>query len=211
MELIPAIIAKNIKELKQKIKIIEPYFSIAQLDVMDGRFVDNKTLDDIREIKEIKTSLKWEIHLMAQKPEEQIYTWSVIKPQRFIFHFEAESRLKTEDLIQKIKNYGMEAGIALNPETPVSAIEEFLSDLDLALLMSVHPGFGGQEFLEPTIEKIEELRQMWPTGNIEIDGGINLETGRRCVTAGANILVAGSAIFEAKDIKKVIEEFERVG
>jgi len=208
MELIPTIIAKNIKELKSKIKIIEPYFSIAQLDVMDGRFVDNKTLDDIREIKKIKTSLKWEIHLMAHKPEEQIYAWSVVNPQRFIFHFEAKSRLKTKDLIQKIKNYGMEAGIALNPETPISAIKEFLPDLDLTLLMSVHPGFGGQKFLEPTIKKIEELRQMWPNGNIEIDGGVNLETGRRCVMAGANILVAGSAIFEAENIREAINQFK---
>lgn len=205
VEIIPTIIAKNFKELKEKIRRIEPYFSIVQLDVMDGRFVPNKTLLNVKKIKEIRTSLGWEIHLMVKKPEEYIYSWSTLRPKRLIFHFEAVPKSKINSLIQKIKNYGMEAGMAINPGTQLSKIEEFVRDLDLVLLMTVNPGFGNQKFIETALPKIKELRRFWPNGKIEIDGGIKVGIAKKCAEAGADILAIGSAISEAENIEEAIE------
>lgn len=209
VEIIPAIIVKDFGELEEKIKRVEPYFSFVQLDVMDDRFVPNETFRDVQKIKEIKTSLQWEIHLMAEKPEEQIYSWSILKPKRFIFHYEAVSQtmsqLEIKALIQKIKNYGMQAGMAVNPETSLNEIEEFVRDLDLVLLMSVNPGFGGQEFIEATLPRIRALRQFWSNGKIEVDGGIKVGIAKRCAEAGADILVVGSAILEAQNLENTIK------
>lgn len=212
-QIIPAIIVKNLDELKKDIKLIEPYFNIAQLDLMDGVFVPNETYQDIEEIKKIKTPIRWEIHLMAKNPEKEIYKWSILKPKIFIFHYETflpdVSNIKIKTLIQKIKNYGMEAGLAINPETPILAIEDFLPYLDCALIMTVNPGFGGQNFLETTLPKIRALRGMWPNGKIEVDGGINIKNARKCIEAGADTLIIGSAILKAGDIEKAVEGLKK--
>jgi len=207
-KIIPAIIAKTVEELTEKIRLVEPYFDIFQLDVMDGKFVPNDTIMDTMALKKIKTSLRWEIHLMAEEPEKLVYQWSELKPQRFIFHYEAIKSYKIKALIQKIKNYGMEVGTALNPGTSVEVAKDFLSDLDMILLMSVHPGFGRQEFIEATLEKIRVLRQLWPDGIIEVDGGIKIGIAKQCIEAGADILVVGSAIVEAKNIKEAVQNLK---
>lgn len=212
-QIIPAIIAKDIKELKEKIKIVEPYFDIAQLDVMDDVFVPNETYQNIEEIKKIKTSIRWEIHLMVKNPEREIYKWSTLKPKRFIFHYESFlpniSNIQIKTVIQKIKNYGMEAGLAVNPETPILAVEEFLPYLNSVLIMTANPGFGGQNFLEAILPKIKALRGMWPNGNIEVDGGVKIGIARKCVEAGADTLVVGSAILKAENIEKIVEELKK--
>ena len=211
MEIYPAIIAKDFEDLKGKIGLIEPYFSMVQLDVMDGKFVENITYGDPQGVKSIPTNLNWEIHLMVQEVEKAIDGWVEIEPMRIIFHCEAVRNLpidRINDIILKIKNYGIGVGMAANPETPLKAVKPFLNNLDLVLLMTVRPGQGGQRFLNEVIPKIDALRKLWPSGKIEVDGGINSETAKLAIQAGANILVAGSYIFGTEDIKKVINELK---
>jgi len=184
---------------------------MVQLDVMDGKFVENITYGDPQGVKSIPTNLNWEIHLMVQEVEKAIDGWVEIEPMRIIFHCEAVRNLpidRINDIILKIKNYGIGVGMAANPETPLKAVKPFLNNLDLVLLMTVRPGQGGQRFLNEVIPKIDALRKLWPSGKIEVDGGINSETAKLAIQAGANILVAGSYIFGTEDIKKVINELK---
>ncbi len=209
---IPAIIAKDFKELEDKIKRIEPFVEWAQLDVMDGEFVDNTTWpyaepgkNNPSDLKDLKTNLKLEAHLMIEKPEDIIDDWIKSGVKRIIIHYESTEKLG--EIIKKIQAAGLEAGIAINPETSASVLDSFLN-VSYILIMTVHPGRGGQEFMEATLGKIRALREKYEDVKIEVDGGINLETVQKVVRAGADILAVGSAIFKSEDIKKAIEELE---
>ena len=205
-QIIPAIIAKDFQELKDKIKRIEPYVEWAQLDVMDGKFVENTTWNNPSDLRELKTNLKLEAHLMVENPEKVIDDWIESGVKRIIIHY--ESTEKRKEIIERIKNSGLEVGLAINPETSVEAIDEFIKNINLILIMTVNPGRGGQKFLETTLGKIRALRKKYKNVNIEVDGGINLETVPKAIQAGANVLVVGSAIFKSEDIKKTIEELK---
>jgi len=209
-QIIPAIIAKDFQELKNKIKQIEPFIEWAQLDVMDGDFVDNKTWNNPLDLRELETSLKLEAHLMVEKPEEVIDDWIKSGVKRIIVHYESTKQLS--EIIKKIQRSGIEAGIAINPETPADALNSLLINDYLIpitiLVMTVNPGRGGQEFLEETLGKIKILREKYRDVNIEVDGGINLETAPKTIQAGANVLAVGSAIFKSEDIKKTIKELK---
>lgn len=210
IQIIPAIIAKDFQELKDKINQIEPFVEWAQLDVMDGKFVDNTTWNNPSDLRELKTNLKLEAHLMVENPEEVIDDWIESGVKRIIVHCESTERLYK--IVEKIQKAGLEAGIAINPETSVNVlnslfIADYLSPITI-LIMTVRPGRGGQEFLEATLGKVIILREKYKNVNIEVDGGINLETVSKVVRAGANILIIGSAIFESEDIKKTIKELK---
>ena len=214
-EVIPAIIAKDFRELKKKIKLVEPYIDWVQLDIMDGKFVPNETWREPKKIKKIITHLKFEAHLMVQNSLRAAEDWLRSGAQRVIVHWEILKKLqnpelKTRELIKKIHRFKKEIGIALNPETDWKEIKNFIPELDLVLLMAVNPGFGGQEFVQSVIPKIRSLHESFPNVKIEVDGGINEETGKLAMRAGANILVAGSAIFESKDIEKTILEMKNI-
>ena len=177
------------------------------IDVMDGVFVPNisygmpvvKTMAD-------NCEKVMDVHLMIVQPERYIQTFKDCGADILTVHYEACTHLHRT--IQEIHNAGMKAGVALNPHTPVSVLEEILQDLDEVLLMSVNPGFGGQKFIENTIKKTAQARELVDrTGSkaiIEIDGGVNLETGSRLVAAGAHALVAGSFVFKSEDPKATI-------
>lgn len=207
-QVIPAIIAKDFEELKDKIKQIEPFVEWAQLDVMDGKFVDNTTWSNPSDLKKLKTNLKLEAHLMVEKPEDVIDDWIKSGVKRIIIHYEATKKL--DKIIKKIQDAGLEASIAINPETSANELSPFLnvSSILSVLIMTVRPGRGGQEFIEATLGKIRALRERDENVKIEVDGGINLETAQKVVRAGADILAVGSAIFKSEDIKKSIEELE---
>ncbi|MBU4030981.1 ribulose-phosphate 3-epimerase [Patescibacteria group bacterium] len=207
-QVIPAIIAKDFEELKDKIKQIEPFVEWAQLDVMDGKFVDNTTWSNPSDLKKLKTNLKLEAHLMVEKPEDVIDDWIKSGVKRIIIHYEATKKL--DKIIKKIQDAGLEASIAINPETSANELISFLnvSSILSVLIMTVRPGRGGQEFIEATLGKIRALRERDENVKIEVDGGINLETAQKVVRAGADILAVGSAIFKSEDIKKSIEELE---
>ena len=206
IQVIPAIIAKDFEELQEKIKKVEPYVDWVQLDVMDGQFVDNATWRNPADLRNLETSLKSEVHLMVENPEEVIDNWIESGVRRIIFHYESTN--KHQEIIKRVKKAELEVGIAINPETPIKAVENFISQLDLVLIMTVHPGQGGQEFLKETLDKIKQLRENYKDVNIGVDGGINLETAPKVIQAGANFLASGSAIFKSNNIKETIKQLK---
>lgn len=172
------------------------------LDVMDGEFVPNISFGfPVMEAMAKHAQKPLDVHLMIVRPEKFIKQVKALGAKVMNVHYEACTHLHR--VIQQIKAEGMMAGVTLNPHTPVSVLEEVICDLDLVMLMSVNPGFGGQKFIEHSVDKTRRLRELIDrTGSkalIEIDGGVNRETGARLVAAGADVLVAGSAIFKAED------------
>lgn len=198
----PSILSADFGRLNEDIASIEAFSDSLHVDVMDGHFVPNLTFG-APVVRCIKTILPLECHLMVEHPEVYVDAFAKAGAHSFIFHIET-----TKDplgLIEKIHALGMHAGVSLNPETLVSSVEGLLGDVDSVLVMSVHPGFGGQAFIPDALEKIRRLRSLNAELEISVDGGINADTGKQCVDAGANVLVAGSYIFGAEDRKAAVE------
>ncbi|MBL9090426.1 MAG: ribulose-phosphate 3-epimerase [Planctomycetaceae bacterium] len=172
------------------------------IDVMDGMFVPNISfgIPVIKSLAKV-AQLPLETHLMIDAPERYLEAFVAAGSRSLLVHVEGAHHLHRT--VQQIKGLGVKAGVVLNPATPASALEEILGDVDLVLLMTVNPGFGGQEFIRSTLPKIERVRMMIHEHNIgcelEVDGGIDSATAPLVVSAGANVLVAGSAVFGAKD------------
>ena len=172
------------------------------LDIMDGVFVPNISygLPVVSQIKKMATK-PLDVHLMLVQPERYVEAFHKAGADILTIHYEACTHLHRT--IQQIKAQGMKAGVSLNPHTPVSLLEDVIEDIDVVLLMSVNPGFGGQSFIEQTINKVDKLKKLIMESNshtlIEIDGGVNFETGKRLVNAGADALVAGSFVFNSPD------------
>ena len=172
------------------------------LDIMDGVFVPNISygLPVVSQIKKIATK-PLDVHLMIVQPERYVEAFHKAGADILTVHYETCTHLHRT--IQQIKSQGMKAGVSLNPHTPVSLLEDVIEDIDVVLLMSVNPGFGGQSFIEQTINKVDKLKNLIMESNshtlIEIDGGVNFETGKRLVNAGADALVAGSFVFNSPD------------
>ena len=172
------------------------------LDIMDGVFVPNISygLPVVSQIKKMATK-PLDVHLMIVQPERYVEAFHKAGADILTVHYEACTHLHRT--IQQIKAQGMKAGVSLNPHTPVSLLEDIIKDIDVVLLMSVNPGFGGQSFIEQTINKVDKLKKLIIESNshtlVEIDGGVNFETGKRLVDAGADALVAGSFVFNATD------------
>ncbi|MFD0616525.1 ribulose-phosphate 3-epimerase [Paenibacillus sp. GCM10027629] len=206
----PSILSADFAKLGDEIKEVERGGADwIHVDVMDGHFVPNITIgplivDAIRP----HTTLPLDVHLMIEKPEQYIPVFAKAGADWITVHAEACTHLHR--VIHLIKEQGVKAGVALNPATPLSAIEEVLEDLDMVLIMTVNPGFGGQSFIESTLSKITRLRNMLDARglqhvHIEVDGGVNEETVARVVQAGADVLVAGSAVFGQQDRKAAME------
>lgn len=203
-EIAPALLCKTKKEFLEKLKRIEPHAKRAQYDVMDNVFVPNITVQP-KEFAGLNTPVKIEAQLMVQNPEDYLLDCCRMNCWMVIFHHEAlKEESKIIDLIHKIRTHKMRVGIAINPKTPATAIKPFLKLLDLALVMTVEPGFGGQELIPSTLNKLKQLRAWAPKIDIEVDGGINKGTAAAAVKAGANVLVAGNAILNAKTVKEGI-------
>jgi len=184
------------------------------LDVMDGRFVPNISygLPLIRAMKQQATK-PLDTHLMIVEPEKYFEDFAKAGADILTIHYEASTHLHRS--IQAIRALGMKAGVALNPHTPVQLLEDILGDIDLVLIMSVNPGFGGQRFIPRSLEKIRVLKQMIRSRGldtlIEVDGGVTLENAGGIVAAGADVLVAGNTVFGADDPAAMIKKLKAVG
>jgi len=209
MEIVPAIIAKDFNELRQKVGLVETYVSAVQLDIMDGVFAPQKTWDEPADLKNLKTGLIFEAHLMVSRPEKEIDKWLASGVKKILIHVESTKNLK--EIEEKISGAGLEMGLALNLDTKLEVLDSILisqhSNIQSVQLMAIAKiGFHGQAFDERVIPKIRALRAKYPHVKIEVDGGINIETAKKATQAGADVLVTGSAIFNAQNIKEAIEE-----
>lgn len=201
----PSILSANFQKLQEEVDSVEAFADWLQVDVMDGHFVPNLSFG-APVVKWIKTSLPLDIHLMVSNPAERVQEFLAIGASHITFHAEAVADpRKRNELIEAIRAGGATAGIAINPETPLSAAENVLEQVDLLLVMSVHPGFGGQSFLHEVLAKVQEARRKYPKLMIQMDGGIDDRSAAACREAGADNLVAGSYIFGSRDRKKAVD------
>lgn len=203
IKIAPSILSADFARLGEQVLAVEAAGADrVQIDVMDGRFVPNITfgaiaLESLRPI----TRLTLETHLMVEPPEKFIERFARAGADTLIIHQESTPRLP--QAVEQIRRLGKKAGVALRPTTPASLISELIPSLDLVLVMTVNPGFGGQEFIPETLAKIQQVRAMVREKGlnceVEVDGGINPQTAPQVARAGANVLVAGSAVFDSPD------------
>ena len=206
IKIAPSLLAANFANLALEIERVEKGgCDMLHLDVMDGHFVPNITIGPfiVKAIRKI-TRLPLDAHLMIENPGQYVDSFVEAGADSITVHAEACPD-NLPDVIRQIRNKGVRCGVSLKPPTPLSGIEKYLDQIDMVLLMTVNPGFGGQSFMREVLPKIEALRKKF-TKDIEVDGGINKETSKEVIKAGANVLVAGTAIFGKTDVKQAIED-----
>ena len=214
LKLAPSILSADFGHLAEDVKNIEEGGAdYIHVDVMDGHFVPNISFGaPVMKCLNGKTNLPYDVHLMIENPDRYIEDFVTDKTEYITVHQEACVHLHRT--VQNIKSMGIKAGVSINPATPVSTLECILPDVDLVLIMSVNPGFGGQKFIPGALEKVRKLAEIKKAQNlgfaIEIDGGITLENIKEVVDAGVEIAVAGSAVFKAEDITERVREFKRL-
>jgi ribulose-phosphate 3-epimerase len=208
VKIAPSILSADFGRLGDEVKAITAAGAdLVHVDVMDGRFVPNITIGPlVVEAVKRATTLPLDVHLMIVEPEKYVADFVKAGADILTVHVEVSPHLHRT--LQQIRAAGAKASVVLNPSTPLSSIEEVLSEVSQVLLMSVNPGFGGQAFIPATVDKVRRLRAMLDARglevDIEVDGGINAETSKQVLSAGANVLVAGNAVFKAPDYAKAI-------
>lgn len=213
--LAPSILAADFTKLGSEIELLnESEADWIHVDVMDGRFVPNISFGMmIAEAAKRVAKKPLDVHLMIVEPERYIERFRKAGADVITVHYEACPHLHRT--LQQIKATGAKAGVALNPHTPVHLLEDVIEDIDLVLIMSVNPGFGGQKFIYQSIPKIQKLKEMITIRNtatlIEVDGGVGLQNAEKLLQAGVDVLVAGSSVFKADDPKEAIRALKEIG
>jgi len=211
VKIAPSILSADFSRLLEHVKEVEDAgVEYLHIDVMDGHFVPNISFGaPIMKSLKGKTKLFMDVHLMIENPDQYIADFVDAGADLINVHIETCTHIHRT--IQLIKSHGVKAAVTLNPGTPLNTLEEILPELDMVLLMSVNPGFGGQSYIEATTDKIKRLKAMIDrkelTCDIEVDGGINLKNVKTVVAAGANVIVAGSAIFNTESIQNTVKAF----
>lgn len=215
IKLAPSILSADFSKLGDELSMLEAAGADwAHIDVMDGSFVPNITIGApvVASLRKV-SNLFFDVHLMISNPEKHIDDFVKAGADMIVIHAEATSHLHR--VIQMIKNEGVRVGVALNPATPLSVLEHVISDLDLVLIMCVNPGFGGQKFIEACYDKLDKLflirKEKGLHFDIQVDGGITLENIEKVARYGANVIVAGSAVFNAENPREVIETMKKTG
>ncbi len=202
IKIAPSILSADFGRLNEDIATVDQYCDLIHVDVMDGHFVPNLTIG-APVVKKIKSKKPLDVHLMIENPEKYIGDFAGAGADIIVFHAEAVENVAA--VVDKIKKLGVKAGVSLKPATDIAVLSDVLDELDMVLIMTVEPGFGGQSFMEDMMPKVKKLRELKPNLDIQVDGGINAETSKIAREAGANVLVAGSYIFGADDRKAAIE------
>jgi len=204
----PSILAADFSRLRDEIHRVEAAGADwLHCDIMDGHFVDNISFgpEIVGRVRGL-TSLPLDVHLMIEHADHYVPRFIKAGANSITVHVEPEAKHSVTETLRQIRDAGCRAGLTLNPETPFDLVEPFLDKIDMLLVMTVHPGFGGQSFRADQMQKVKRARSLSSTINIEVDGGINVETARVSVENGANVLVAGTSIFHAPDYAKAIRE-----
>ena len=208
----PSLLSANFLNLEKDIEMLNrSEADWIHLDIMDGVFVPNISFGfAITNLLKKVTKKTLDTHLMIVQPEKFINEVKETGSTYMNVHYEATTHLHR--VVQEIRNHGMKPAVTLNPHTPVSVLEDIITEVDMVLLMSVNPGYGGQKFITNTLKKVSQLKELIlqrnSTALIEVDGGVNLETGKMLVDAGADVLVAGSFIFSSENPEELIKELK---
>ena len=213
----PSVLAADFSRLAEEIRRVEQVGADwIHCDIMDGHFVDNISFGpEIVGIVRKETKLPLDVHLMIQRPDHYAPRFVKAGANSITVHVEREADHDVEKTLRLIRDAGCRPGLSLNPATPFESVEPFLDKIDILLVMTVHPGFGGQSFRPEMMEKVKRAAE-WNKSrqrkiDIEVDGGINAETARLSIQNGANVLVAGTSIFRAKDYREAIRELRGSG
>jgi ribulose-phosphate 3-epimerase len=196
VRIVPAILTEDPAELEKMLRLAGTFTDYAQIDIMDGKFVPSTSIT-YKQLATLKTKLSWEAHLMVLHPEDYLEDFRRAGARKIIFHFEATPTPRI--IIRMIKRLGMQAGLAINPETPVEKFSSLVPQLDSVLFLSVNPGFYGAKFIPEVLDKITSLRQAEPNIEIGIDGGIKENNVVMIARTGVNVICVGSAIFLQPD------------
>ena len=205
VEIAPSMLGADFGDMRRAAELVAPESSYLHMDVMDGHFVPNLTMgSDL--VKALKGIAPLDVHLMITDPCDFIDDFCEAGADIISVHIEAN---KPKEALQLIKSKNIKAGIALNPSTPKETIEDVVSEADMILVMSVEPGYCGQSFHENAIDRVKEYREKYPDKLIEVDGGVSTSNSEKLIQAGADILVAGSAVFNSEDPIQTIKQMKQ--
>lgn len=193
IQTVPAILTEDPKALEIMVQQTQSFTSYAQFDIMDGQFVPSRSIT-CEDIARLSMKLNWEAHLMVLNPETYVSDFQQAGAQKIVFHYEATS--SPREVISLVRNHGLNVGLAINPETPITAIKSLTSEVDSVLFLSVNPGFYGSKFIPEVLKKIEAFRKVYPDLPIGIDGGIKESNIAEVARSGVDVICVGSAIFQ---------------